>query len=461
MDKDSQFSSQRKAARRAREQQTRAEQEKRQQAILKALCKPNVEAKGRVDRFLENHTAPHGRGPHPFDSVLESVPRENLTEEFFEVARVVEDQAPKLIDKEYMEALSWACKIPYVTKRPFVRPPAQWEPRGKGRDSLFRSLIEHLLAKFPVTPLLWSVFFDKNGTHKYNLLPLVGHVAGGGSLVDFVSGKVKSPGVLPSERPFPPFPIPLTRKMCHELLAMPSGFSFVAAVRRVQVRAAGGSERLLQAILTSQHFATLGSTVNEPFMQTVIEWLARNPMLDASEVPPLLDYIAHRRYDEAEDFTMKGRSAVALVRAMHAWHDGLTRVKSFSKTIFVESGYQPITLSMHRKDPDGQQVAETWRIREILTGRQLADEGRRQNHCVYSYERSIVSGHTSIWSMTMEDGQGKTGNWAQLTIELRNATRTIVQARGRFNRRATAREHSVMARWAAENKLSINLGQWG
>ena len=83
------------------------------------------------------------------------------------------------------------------------------------------------------------------------------------------------------------------------------------------------------------------------------------------------------------------------------------------------------------------------------------------SHCVYSYESSCASGRVSIWSMTMEDGQGETGNWSMLTIEVVLQSRQIVQARGRFNRVASAREHGVMARWAQENGLTINLGKWG
>jgi hypothetical protein len=450
---DGQFSSQRKAQRRAREAEIRAAQEQRDATVLKALSRPNVEAKGRVDRFLEWHTTPERlryRNPQARDTLLHGLDGSRLTEEFFDVLRVVETKAPKLMEKEYVEALVWACRIPLVLGQPFVRPPAEWEPRGKGRDSLFRSLVSHLLARFTVTPLLWTVFFDRNPGHKFALIPLVGFVAGGGSLVDYVTGK--------TEQKFPEFPVPLTRKMCHELLTMPSE-SFVSAVRRVQVRAAGGNERLLQAILGSRHYQTFGTRDNEEFMQTVIDWLCKNPMLNPAEIGPLLDYIAHRRFED-KTFSMKARGALATIRAMHAWHDGLAVKRSVSKTIFSESGFKPITVSMHRVE-NKVQVAETWRVRELLSAHQLADEGRRMNHCVYSYENTVAAGHVSIWSMTMEDGQGSTGNWSMLTIEVRNANKTIVQARGRFNRVATPREHGVLARWAQENGLSISLGRWG
>ncbi len=52
-------------------------------------------------------------------------------------------------------------------------------------------------------------------------------------------------------------------------------------------------------------------------------------------------------------------------------------------------------------------------------------------------------------------GGGPTGRWAMLTIEVRNQTRAVVQARGRFNRMPTDDERKILARFAAMNNLSI------
>ena len=77
---------------------------------------------------------------------------------------------------------------------------------------------------------------------------------------------------------------------------------------------------------------------------------------------------------------------------------------------------------------------------------------------VYSYVWAIERRQTSIWTMTLEDGQGTTGRWAMLTIEVRNEARAVVQARGRYNRSATSAEHRILLRWAGQNGLSVNVG---
>jgi hypothetical protein len=60
--------------------------------------------------------------------------------------------------------------------------------------------------------------------------------------------------------------------------------------------------------------------------------------------------------------------------------------------------------------------------------------------------------------LTLEEGRGdsrETSLWAMLTIEVRNAERRIVQARGRFNRPATSAEHQILVRWAGVNGLTV------
>jgi len=82
-------------------------------------------------------------------------------------------------------------------------------------------------------------------------------------------------------------------------------------------------------------------------------------------------------------------------------------------------------------------------------------------HCVYSYAQYIQKGQTSIWAMTLEDGRGETGRWAMLTIEVRNPSRAVVQARGRFNRAATSEEHGILLAWAGRNGLRVVAGSSG
>jgi hypothetical protein len=72
-------------------------------------------------------------------------------------------------------------------------------------------------------------------------------------------------------------------------------------------------------------------------------------------------------------------------------------------------------------------------------------------HCVLSYTRSCVSGENSIWAMEL---RGSSGIEKKQTIQVTKAGQ-IVQVRGKLNRLPTAREFSVLERWARHAGLAI------
>ena len=75
-----------------------------------------------------------------------------------------------------------------------------------------------------------------------------------------------------------------------------------------------------------------------------------------------------------------------------------------------------------------------WSIRELLSSDELIDEGRALRHCVSTYARSCHTGRSSIWSMEIEDENGRR---KILTIEVALREKVIRQVRGRRNRLPT------------------------
>jgi hypothetical protein len=333
------------------------------------------------------------------------------------------------MDPRYRTALARLFEL-----RP-IRPIDEWVPRGKGRETLFRSLASHWLAKFPVPAVVWNAFLDGGPA---SLVNLAAHVAGGGSLYDFVKAS---------------FPIPLTRKMCHELLATPADYKLLDAIRRVQSRAAGCDARFFDAWRTTRYAQHIGTKEDEEFWATTLLWFSNVPMLEASQVAPLYDYISHRRRED-ERFSMKGRSGPAMIRAMNDWHGTVVKTQHLTAR-FPASGLSEADFNDSRRDPKGNHIKEVWRFRELLTAKSLAEEGSRMGHCVFSYAWRIEKGDTSIWSVQMEDGQGETGNWHMVTLEVRNDLRRVVQAKGRFNRSMSPTEVRIVRRWAGLNNLAM------
>jgi hypothetical protein len=399
----------------ATEARQKAEERSAQRAAYRAKLKKDAKTKAEaVERALRTHKAK----PSPLSGSL------------------IEKLAPRLLDSpEYASAVGEF----HNHRHRWLRTLEDWEPRGKGRETLFRSLAEHLFAKFKTPPFVWSVFFERDTGLRKRLSDVVMSVAGGASFYE----EVKTGGL----------PVPLTRKMCHEVLTSSSEVTVLQAVRRVQVRTCGGDERLWRAWLGTSVGRQIESEKSEIFWASVMEFLARNPMLDRAQVGPIVDFIRYRRGVDPT-FSMKGRSANALLESMAEWHGELQAAKGKVGHVFDPSGFSPGEFDYSREGPKGRLV-EIWRIKEILTGIDLAREGRNNKHCVYSYSRSIESKQTSIWSMTREDNSG---NWHALTIEVRNASKMIVQARGMMNRQALGPEANVLSQWAAQNGLTVHIG---
>jgi hypothetical protein len=407
-------------ARRQREQAQavrEAEAAEKEAKVRKALS-------GKPKTLVEKH------GPR-LTSVNDGQPT-GVDRAYLEILEVIQNKAPRLAETSMLNAFR------EVAKRPFLRSPASWKPKGKGRDTLFRGLCEHLLAKYPMPNFLWSAFFD--GGDAATFAPFVGFVAGGGSVFEAVKN-----GLLP---------IPFTRKMCHDFMSTPSDISFLRALRRTAVLTSGGTERFLNVWVTSQAGRVLHSKVNEAFWMTVLEWFGKNPMVDPNQVGPLVDFILFRQRQDI-DFSMKGRTVLAMIRGMEEWHATFSKEKAITGTPFKPSGFRPFETAKGYRDTFGNYITEAWRVTELLTSKALLDEGRKLNHCVYSYSWSVEKGQTSIWSMTAESPEGSTP-MKMITIELRNDIRKVVQVRGKYNRKSTAREFQVLKEWAGLNNLELS-----
>jgi hypothetical protein len=351
----------------------------------------------------------------------------------------VYEKAPKLLIADlppYTSRLFYWKMFHWLAQSTWVRPIEEWDPNGKGRESLLRSLLSHLLASYPMPPFIWSAFTDSNPANIDRLAPIICKIAAGGSLFSLVkSGE---------------FPVPFTRKMCHEFLKTPSEMTFMNAIRRTQVKAHEGSLRLYQVWMMTRQGQGLMTQELEAFWDTVIAWFSANPMLDSAQVSPLVDYIAYRCNQDAH-FSMKGRTPLALMRGMEEWHGELAKVKAISGTIFRPSGFKNVEYEIKQKYPHGT-VEEKWAMTEVLSSKDLAAEGRALHHCVYSYAWSIEKGAISIWSLTCNGERA-------ITVEVDNRMRQIRQARGRYNRMTTSFESKVLQRWATENGVTISAGR--
>jgi hypothetical protein len=194
----------------------------------------------------------------------------------------------------------------------------------------------------------------------------------------------------------------------------------------------------------------LASIEDETFLDTVIAWFSKNSMLDLEQFGPLMDFIWHKRFEDRK-FSMKGRSVMAMIRAMEDWHQDLAKRKITQGKEYKSSGLKPGHYEFNHRESSGNYALYCYDIIEILNSKELHAEGKAHKHCVLSYSGSIEQGYCSIWSMKLNGERA-------ITIEVRS--KNIVQARGSCNRQASTEEFRILQRWANENGIGIQLSRW-
>ncbi|MCA8955784.1 MAG: PcfJ domain-containing protein, partial [Planctomycetes bacterium] len=203
------------------------------------------------------------------------------------------------------------------------------------------------------------------------------------------------------------------------------------------------------------------------FWESVLRFFIRNPLLDRAHVGPVLDYLFAQRFAEERvadergrvravpppqpNLTMRGRNPDALLRQVGTWHRRLGHGFAPQQNVtWGPSGILPYRSV--EKDRSGE-VVRTDTVRELCSTAQLVAEGREMHHCVATYWQSCRGGRCSIWSVEVQEGDGL--RQKLLTIEVRNSSREIVQARGKRNERPGSRARSVMMSWARAVELRI------
>jgi hypothetical protein len=250
--------------------------------------------------------------------------------------------------------------------------------------------------------------------------------------------------------------------MAHLFCQAPDHFTVFAALRWAQVRGLGGNEELARAVVATK----LGRAFrNEDFWETVLHFFINHPRLDLVHVGPIMDFLQAQKFAMTEgvsadgvfgrqpppqpDYTMKGRTVASILRQVEEWHKELGQDAEQPDLSWGRSRIREFRLV------EGSEILQNmrvWTITELLSSRALFLEGQAMRHCVATYADECARRQTSIWSMQIENRQGK---YRVVTIEVDLAKRRIWEVRRKCNRLPSAVEKEVIARWAAQEGLEI------
>lgn len=420
--------------------QLRKEEEaRRADAALSAMARARRLARGRRDlihTIFASPDRPEWRAlPEPVRGIAETCRlccKDRSREALKWLVLHVERHADRLLEaprpaaeNSYLVAL---LRLARLHDR-WLRPLETWRPTSRNASRQFGHLARHLLAHYPVPHFLDSLFFTPGTAQSDGWFY---HLGTGGNL-----------------RTAPRLSAALTKRMAHHALQAPDDFQVMQAIRWGQVLGLGGDRRLARAVVATNLGRQLWDRRDEEWWLTVIHWFVNHPLLDPVHVGPIVDYAHYRRYEAEEppgDFSMTGRSPAAVLRLVDEWHDEIHN-RDRRLHHFQHCGARGGTWTT-----SWQGFTVGWQVQEILDSRALVEEGRSMRHCVATYLWSILNGKCSIWSLQVN----RYGGWERaLTIELDNASRTVLQCRGKCNRYPTPEERGLLAKWAEGSYLTL------
>lgn len=235
----------------------------------------------------------------------------------------------------------------------------------------------------------------------------------------------------------------LSKNEAHEIMSLPPGFRSEQSAIVAAIAFARHCNAHLTVSLAFQ-VPTFGELLNSPercdFVRRFVDWLvAVDADLMGDKLHDLLDFFFRSGIWRNPNFSFKGRTLQRVERLMRDWHRENMLRRGLTKEEFVQK--------WDKHDFDCE--VNPYRFKELLSPKELMEEGNRQHNCVFSYHGLCKNGTSAIVSM-ISKGECSDGN---LTLEIRG--RRIVQIRGVCNRLPYKEEMRIVRTFASLKNLTI------
>ncbi|NER14389.1 hypothetical protein GWK08_13125 [Leptobacterium flavescens] len=308
----------------------------------------------------------------------------------------------------------------------FIRPFEEWIRKSHNDDRQIISLLNHCFVTYYPPEFIYYVW----GKDNYEYMQWFIDISRGVS-VRSLSG----------------IPIGLTKKIACEFLKAPTSYTVEMALRRAQCLSMGGNERLAQYIAFSR--LSRNDFEQESFWEQVIRFFVRQNMFDYQKLDELFDYLNHM-INQNENYTIKGRTLASLSRQSDTWHEevyGHTKLKKVLR--WERSNINSFSVTEGKNED-----AKAFYIYELVDSRELMIEGRKMNHCVLTYANSCRGKRSAIFTLRKKEVLSFEAILATIEVDL--YTRTIVQAKAKFNRKIHSKAFEIMEKWASQEALGIS-----
>jgi hypothetical protein len=303
-----------------------------------------------------------------------------------------------------------------------------WEKDSIVVETQMSSLIKHCFAHYEVPEFLESVFYYEN---KIQMLWYV--QLGRGESILGLSG----------------FPVKFTRKMAHEFKNAPANYTVAQAIRWAQAKGHSASADMAETIAWS---SLSDCFEHEAFWATVVRFFATHESLSFVKVQEVLFYIKEQ-FEADKTYSMKGRTWEALVKQSDEWHVAYyRRMAALNRAEWSASGINGFSKSVASETENTECY-----IIELMNSEDLYEEGYEMSHCVAEYEYECIEGFAAIFSLRKKSAEGFE---TLATIEVHLETKTIVQAKAKYNEHISPEAESLMAEWAEKEKLTLDYEEY-
>lgn len=215
------------------------------------------------------------------------------------------------------------------------------------------------------------------------------------------------------------------------------------AVLAAAVAAGGGTDVEYRRLRNARVVADYDGAAR--FAVSSARWLARHRAeLTDDDAESIAAWARHMDLELGRDgrsgFSWKGRTPVSALSAAREYEGQ------------IELSHQGENLAWDTKGWDAEVVDASssgapWVIKELLSSRELVEEGTAQRHCVGSYALRCVRGESAIFQVSRDGVRCA-------TIEVLPALRQVVQSRGRFNAAVPGHVDAVIRLWSEEMGLT-------
>ena len=207
--------------------------------------------------------------------------------------------------------------------------------------------------------------------------------------------------------------------------------------------------------------------INHIIVTSFLDLIARHKdyIINDDELADICDFFHSEitKYNESSDksapFSCSGRTMTSIRALANEWHGKIQRENAardvFKSNRIKEAHWKGLAISNFLFENDD----DVWTITQLCNVNALINEGRTMRHCVASYAQQCSQGVVAIFHVSGRKRDSASLSFNHATVEVRAASHSIVQIKGRYNSRIDKITERIIRRWAQSNhlKMSINL----